>query len=155
MISSMCDNAATINSNSNNFIDIPQIPLGSTITNLVVKSMESSVAFYNNVMDMDIVQSSSRCIVLTNGSMTICLTTKEHANDIFGFSMPAIYSSGRAEVTATLICEDVWAIWGAAMAFGATSIQQPVTSDNNVTSAILQDPNNYTIVLKSKAELLQ
>ena len=81
MISSMCDNAATINSNSNNFIDIPQIPLGSTITNLVVKSMESSVAFYNNVMDMDIVQSSSRCIVLTNGSMTICLTTKEHAND--------------------------------------------------------------------------
>lgn len=136
---------------SNNFLNIPQVPLGSTITNLVVNSLSDAMEFYHNVLDMDILQASSRCAVITNGAMTLCLAKKEQADDIFGFTMPAIEGGYRAkDIMATLICNDVWAIWSAAMAFGATSIKNPVTSENGVTSAVLQDPNNYTIVLQSK-----
>ena len=152
-----CNNNAAITSSAiNNVIDIPQISSGSTITNLVVKSMTSAVEFYSNVLDMDIVQYSSRCVIITNGFMTICLTTREHASDIFGFDMSAIDSCHRDKgVIATFVCDDVSAIWNASMAFGATSIKEPVTSANNVTSAILQDPDHYTIVLKSNTSLLQ
>lgn len=136
---------------TNTILNIPQVPLGSTITNLVVKSLSSAMEFYHNVLDMDILQASSRCALVTNGAMTICLAKKDQADDIFGFTIPAIEGGYRAkDIMATLICDDVWAIWSAAMAFGATSIQNPITSEHGVTSAVLQDPNNYTIVLQSK-----
>lgn len=137
--------------NNATVLNIPQVPAGSAITNLVVKSLSKAVEFYHNVLDMDIMQASSRCAVITNGAMTLCLVKQDQAGDIFGFNIPAIEGGYRAkDVMATLVCKDVWAVWSAAMAFGATSIQMPVTSANGMTSAVLQDPNNYTIVLQSR-----
>jgi len=113
-------------------------------TNLVVKSVEDSCAFYAKAFGWETIKKTSSAAVMQYKNFTFYLVAETSVSEYFGYAAVSPQTSGHSpSMTTTLLCDDVSATWDMAIQLGAIPVKSPFRKDNGSCCATLVGPDNY------------
>ncbi len=135
-----CDSKAANNTNPQN----SNQQLYFSHTNIVVKSIDSAVTFYERAFNWEIIKKSDSAAVMQYKNYTFYIVAEDSVSDYFGYTAVSPQTSGHSpSMTTTLLCNDVSTVWNQALIAGAIPVKSPYTKSNGSTCATLVGPENY------------